>query len=168
MIASPYEYTYIDDEGGTNPERTSWFDFKDYKETRATFEDSIVGGETCAWEYGNPEYTHYEFSFPSASILVLAKMWNSQPVVYNFTYRRVLTKLLLGIETPKGYDLFDLFGSIMPARNNTVKCYVDVGHALLGEPNIAKHAAALHSFKNTYSPIFLASVTRYVDNLEVR
>ena len=164
VIVSPYEYTYIDMEEYANPERSSWFDFKNYKNSRA-LSAGVLGGETCAWEYGNPEYTHYNFSFTSAAILLLAKMWDNSHVVYDTNYRKCLTRLILGYEAPNGYDIFQLFGSIMPPRINNVVSYVGEGNALLEEEEIIKHQEVLSGINHTYSPVYVSNLLAHIKNI---
>jgi len=164
LIVSPYEYTYIDLEEYANPEKVSWFDFKDYKKTGSLF-SGVFGGEACAWDYGNPEYKHYEFSFTSAAILLLAKMWDSDQVVYNMEYRKSLTKLIIGPETPENYDIFQIFGSIMPPRINGRNSYICGDSSLLEEDEIENHKKVLNGLRDTYSPLYTSRLLKYIEHI---
>lgn len=165
VIASPYEFAYIDLEEYATPEKCSWIDFKNYKNTQDLHEN-VLGGEVCAWEYGNPSYTHYTFSFTSAAILLLAKMWNGKSVVYDEGYRQGLTKLIFGGETPIEYDVFELFGSIMPPRvNNHALSYLTDADGFLSDQEFAYHKGVLDNLKDTYSPIYRANLLAYLQNI---
>lgn len=154
VICSPFEYCYIDLEEYANPEKVSTFNFKGYAND-GEFADMICGGEVCAWEYGNPKYTHYSRSFTPSAILLLEKMWNGKNVCYDKEYRRALSKHILGFDIPNGYDLFELFGSIMPPRINGQNSYATIKNELMDEETLLMHKKILNNIKNTYSPIYL-------------
>ncbi len=164
VIASPFEYTYIDAIDFVSPERCSTFDFTDYNDS-AEYNNNLVGGEVCAWEYGNPAFTHYKFSFTSGTVLLLAKMWNKQNVVYDKAYRRMLSKIILGVNTPKDYDIFELFASIMPPKVNDVISYANKQNELITDEILEKHTAVLKSLSNTYSKIYLQNLLELIEKI---
>ena len=167
VICSPFEYCYIDIEEYTNPEKTMWFNLYNYQEC-SKYKDLILGGEACAWEYGNPEYVHYNFSFTSSAALLLAKMWDTRNVVYNRAYRTAFSRLILGHYIPNDYDIFELFGSIMPPRLNDKVSYASLDNALLDEELLEKHIAALRSIPYTYSNIYLQGLHNLINKFTTK
>lgn len=164
VICSPFEYCYIDLEEYANPEKTASFDYKAY-EGSELLSKNVIGAEVCAWEYGNPEYNHYTYSFAPSAILLLAKMWNRQDVVYNKSYRKQVTKLILGVDCPREYDLFELFGSIMPPRINAVNSYVSIQNELIDKATLEKHRKALSNISFTHSPNYRREMVTLIDKM---
>jgi hypothetical protein len=141
-----------------NPEKTASFRY-DRDPVSDEPREGIMGAEVCAWEYGNPQNTHYELSFAPSAILLLDKMWNGADATYNKEYRRALTKLLLGIGTPQGYDVFELFGSMMPPRENGKNTYAEIASELIDVDSVRRHVETLKSIEKSYSSIYLKRLT---------
>ena len=154
VICSPFEYLYIDLEEYANPEKTASFDYKAYGNGEE-YAQNVIGCEVCAWEYGNPAYSHYLYSFTPSTVLLLAKMWDRKDAVFNKEYREMLTKLVVGVNTPKNYDLFELFGSIMPPRINGQIAYATMDNELMDKETLLKHKQTLSEISYTYSPLYL-------------
>ncbi len=154
VILSPFEYCYLEGEGYVNAEKTATFNYKEYGDCEE-YIDQIIGVEACVWEYANPAYTYYHYSMPASSALLLAKAWDATNAAYDKRYRRALTKLLLGENTPKGYDVFELFGSILPPRKKGVKTYATIENELIDEETILRHKRTLATIEKTYGNIYL-------------
>ena len=164
VICSPFEYCYIDLEEYANPEKTASFDYKTY-ENGAVLSKNVIGAEVCAWEYGNPEYSHYNYSFVPSAILLLSKMWNRKDVVFNKSYRKSLTKLIFGFDTPKDYDVFELFGSIMPPRLNTSSSYVNLENELMDEKTLMAHEKVLTNLCFSYNIIYKQKILEMIQKM---
>lgn len=151
VINSAVEICYIDLEEYANPERISDFSYKQYPKN--DYNEDIVGSEVCAWEYGNPNYTHYKLSFSCSASLILDKLWNTENVCYDEEYRKSLTKLLFGYKFDD-YDLTRIFGSVMPPRKNDVKSYVTIENELIGKEELAFYKEAIEKADYTYSELY--------------
>lgn len=154
VICSPFEYLYIELEKYANPEKIASFDYKAYGNGEE-YAQNVIGCEVCAWEYGNPAYSHYLYSFTPSTVLLLAKMWDRKDVVFNKAYRETLTKLVIGVNTPKNYNLFELFGSIMPPRIKGQITYATMENELMDKETLLKHKQILSEIPYTYSPLYL-------------
>lgn len=55
-----------------------------------------IGGETCAWELGNPVYAYLAYRFPLAMALMADRLWNRDTVPYDGAYRASLFAAVLG------------------------------------------------------------------------
>ena len=146
VICSPFEYCYVNKDDYATPEKTASFSYRQYGGSDG-YEKQIIGGEACAWEYGNPKYTHYPYSFLPSTILLLAKMWDDKNAVYDKAYRLDLTKLILGRDIPNDYDLFELYGSIMPPRINGQVSYARLDNQLMDRETLQKHKRQLQGRK---------------------
>lgn len=164
VICSPFEYCYIDLEEYANPEKLASFDYKSY-ENDGKYANKILGCEACAWEYGNPEYSHYTYSFTPSAILLLAKTWDRRNVTYEKAYRRELSKLILGCFTPTDYDMFELFGSIMPPRINGQNSYATVQNELIDKETLTRHKQILSDIPHTYSPFYVQAIQRLLEGI---
>lgn len=157
VVCSPFEYCYIDLEEYANPEKTASFDYKAYGDSES-YANNVVGCEVCAWEYGNPEYSHYVYSFTPSAVLLLAKLWDRKDTAFNKAYRKALSKLILGGQVPTEYDLFELFGSIMPPRINGQTAYATIENELMDRETLEKHQRILSRISYTYSPFYLQAL----------
>ena len=142
VICSPFEYCYVNKDDYATPEKTASFSYRQYGDG-VGYKKQVIGCEVCAWEYGNPKYTHYTYSFLPSTVLLLAKMWDDKNVVYDKAYRLDLTKLILGRDIPNDYDLFELFGSIMPPRINGQVSYARLDNQLIDKATLQKHERQL-------------------------
>lgn len=159
VVNADYSRNYIDCENYATPEKASTYNYLCYPETEHA--ENVKGGEICAWEYGNPAVDHYTLSFACSTALMLNKLWNTDDVLYTREYRRSLTRLVLGCDTPQNYDMTELFGSILPPRINGKKTYFDKG----AEPDAEfypTHKKMLSQIKNTYSPEYYKKLTESI------
>ena len=119
VINAFYPQTYVDLEEYANAESLQAWHWTAIPESDPQFHDRILGGELCAWEYGNDkEYSHYDRSLPSAIVLFADKLWNGDEPTYSTEYRQALTRTVLGAATPEGMDLFACIGSVLPPRSD--------------------------------------------------
>lgn len=153
VINGNFERSYIDCEEFANPERMSAYSYLDYPKNINS--ENIIGSEVLAWEYGNPEKIFYEASFAPCAILALDKMWDCSDAVYNDEYKKALTKLIIGFETPDDYDMFEVFGSIMPPRKNETPTYVTIKNDMIDKETLDWHLKKAEAICETYSPIYI-------------
>lgn len=152
-VNANFEMSYIDSEAYANPEKTASYSHTEYPPNDSA--DNIIGAEVCAWEYGNPACGYYEMSFSPSAILLLDKMWDTKDRVYNKSYRAALTKLILGTEIPADYDMFEIFGSVMPPRTTEKTTYVTLENELTDKETLQKHIDTLRRIQKTYSRKYL-------------
>ena len=162
VINGNFERSYIDCEEFANPERTASYSCFEYPKCDCA--ENIIGAEVLAWQYGNPENIFYLASYSPCTILLLDKMWDSSDVVYTDEYKRSLTRLILGFGTPKDYDMFEIFGSIMPPRLNDKPTYVTIKNDMTDRETLERHGETLNSIGETYSPIYLKRLKRIVSD----
>lgn len=136
------------------------YSYKSYPENDD--DKNIIGAETCAWEYGNPACEYFLASFSPAATLMLDKMWNTDDRAYNREYRIAMTKLILGIQTPYNYDMFEVFGSIMPPRTSENATYVTLENELIDKETLEKHIDLLKRITKTYSANYLNNVCEII------
>ena len=118
-INAYYPQTYVDLEEYASAESLSRWHWTSIPEVDPSHQDQIIGGEACAWEYGNAaEYSHYDRSLPSAIVLFADQLWNGSPAQYSEAYRQAMTRTILGPVTPAGMDLFTCIGSVLPPRSD--------------------------------------------------
>lgn len=157
VINSSVKYEYIDRAEYFNPERASGFVWNKNPDP-VVGAKNVIGAETCAWEYGNPKNTHYLTSFTFATALMLDREWNTELAAYGDEFRRSLTRAMLGSETPENYDVTELFGSVVPPRDNDKITFASIGNEIFRKGQIAPIRAKLDEIGYTYSPILLARI----------
>ncbi|MBO5316327.1 MAG: family 20 glycosylhydrolase [Clostridia bacterium] len=119
IINSFYWNTYLDEEHYMNSRNLSSWRWDEIPETTDSVKNQIVGSEVCAWEYGNREmFKHYDYSLPSAIVLVGDKFWSGLKRPYDADTAIGLTKAVLGAGVPDGFNPFEAIGDILPPRYN--------------------------------------------------
>ena len=76
-----------------------------------------------------------------------------------------LTKLIFGVCVPSGYDVFELFGSVMPPRINEKHSYVSVRNELIDEKVLNKHKTVLNDMPFTYNEIYKNQVLNLISEM---
>ncbi len=118
VVNSYYPNTYVDLNSYLNPEKMK--DWNAYK-TPSGFavSDLILGGEGCAWEFGNaPKYPYYGYTI-SPSIAILGdKLWDGSLREHTQEYREALSEFLFG--TKELTCVFEAVGDMIPPRVATV------------------------------------------------
>lgn len=138
VINSYFRETYVDLECYVNSEKLKNWDFYISPESDEDVRENIIGSEMCAWEYGNHlRYPHYAYSLPSAIVLMGDKLWNRDSLPYSDRYEELVTRTIMGIESPKGLNIFKCIGDILPPRTDEriykekVKCSEDEINSVL-------------------------------------
>ena len=153
VINSVLTHCYIDDDLYANPEKISAFSYLNIPKTEKKYKNSLIGCEACAWNYGLHD-SHYLLSFFFSTGLLLDKMWNVSDVVYNQKFKIAITKVLFGAHTPKGYDVCEVFGSIIPPRIDGQCTYAEIKNDLMDIETLNRHRKIWIAINNTYSTIY--------------
>ena len=84
----------------------------------------VIGGETCAWEFGNyEEYPFYGYVTPSVLALFGDKLWGLGERDYGEDYEKALAAFIFGSEEYRA--VFACVGSILPPRKGGPLTYAD-------------------------------------------
>lgn len=82
--------------------------------TDKKYHAQILGGEACAWEFGNEErYRFYRFTLPAPMGMFADRMWNGTVCEYDEMFETALTRAVLGYKCPKNFNVYKLIGTIM-------------------------------------------------------
>lgn len=120
VINAHYPETYVDlAQYATEEKLNTWLPTR-RPETDEKYHNMIVGGETCAWEYGNkPEYDFYRYTLASPLGLFADRVWNASDREYDIEYQIALTRAILGADCPENFNIFEYLGAIMlPPQKN--------------------------------------------------
>lgn len=114
VVNSSYPDAYFSNKNYASSKSLSdWLPTK-RPETDEKYHDLILGGEGCAWEYGNEErYRFYRFTLPSPMGLMADRLWNGTYHEYDKEYESALTKAILGVRCKPDFNIFELLGTIM-------------------------------------------------------
>lgn len=116
--------TYIDIERFLQPEKIKDWLWYTSPETDPEYKNQILGGECCAWEYGNAlRYLHYNRTFAPSVFIMADRLWNEGEMNFDEEYSVLLTRAVLGATTPKGLDFFRCIGAFIPPRNDELAHY---------------------------------------------
>ena len=124
VINAHYRYTYTDVEKYLSPEKMKkWVPFVNLEQEPVP-SDLILGGETCAWEFGNyAEYPFYGYVAPATAAIFGDKLWGLSEREYDQAYREGLATLLFGAGELS--EVFDHVGDILPPRSTEQFTYLD-------------------------------------------
>ncbi len=115
VVNAFFEYTYIDEAEYASAEKLKDWTPTKIPESAAKYHANILGGESCAWEFGNEErYRFYRYTIYSPIGLFADRLWNSSVVEYDAEYETALTRAILGQRCPSGFNIFRLLGTVMP------------------------------------------------------
>ena len=124
VINIRYEDTYID-LYMTDKKLQSWTPIKRPRVPKG-FEDKVLGSLMLAWEGKE----HFAWTLPSGIAMMGAKLWDHDTSKNYFTasFRKNLTRAVLGPNTPEGLDIFTpLGGCILPQdEDSSRKGYADL------------------------------------------
>lgn len=124
MINSFYPNTYVDVDHYLTPEKLKKWTPYDAPDGRQIDQDMIVGGEMCAWEFGNVEaYPFYPQTTPPLLAMFSDKLWRIGEREYGAEYLKALGEFVFG--TTLTQDLFACFGAPVPPRKKDSITYVD-------------------------------------------
>ncbi|BBH24953.1 hypothetical protein Back11_62980 [Paenibacillus baekrokdamisoli] len=126
VVNSYYPETYLDD----YIEETKLLKWNPNATPESTDEVKhlILGGEMCTWGPDN----HYERTLPSAVFMFGDKLWNHSDREATSEYRQVLTKAVLGLQTPANFDVFESLGC----------CVLPLDKVKMGKPHIVNRSKA--------------------------
>ena len=122
-INSVYQDTYIDIDHYASAEKLkTWVPY--HTPERALVDrGSIVGGEMCAWEFGNiAVYPFYGYVTPPALAIFGDKLWNVGEREYTADYLAALCEFVFGASCEN--DIFACFGSPIPPRKKDQVTYL--------------------------------------------
>ena len=126
VINAHYPETYVDFKEYASPESLSTWLPTLRPETEEQYHNMIIGGETCAWEYGNiPDYRFYRYTLPSPLGLFADRLWNGTYKEYDREYETALTKAVLGNDCPKDLNIFEYLGTIMPPAHSDIMAKIE-------------------------------------------
>lgn len=80
--------------------------------------DKIIGGEGCAWNFGNVKQRFYRYTLPSSLALLADRLWNEKEFEYNSELSCAVTRAVLGVDTPKNFDVFKYIGTVFFLSDN--------------------------------------------------
>ena len=95
----------------------------------------IIGGELCAWGYD----IYYDYSLPSMIFVFGDRLWDYSNGEISEEYRQTLTKSVLGLQTPPGFDVFEALGCCIlpPTKDNMgIQVKVNLSKAKLQEKTV--------------------------------
>ncbi len=82
----------------------------------------VMGGETCAWELGNPRYAYYAHRLPFGIALFSDRVWNRDIVPYDDGYRADLFAAALGRNGLGSLPLSPLPAVLSPIPHSKGEC----------------------------------------------
>ena len=120
----------------------------------------VMGGETCAWELGNPRYAYYAHRLPLGIVLFSDRLWNRDAVPYDDSYRADLFAAAIGRNGLGSVPLAPLPAVLCPIPHSKGACI----------PPAPEHApAALASLEGVgeevFGRLFLAAYRAYLVSL---
>ncbi len=166
LINSHYLEAYIEEEGEMTEDTIRDWRWDERPTCEEAHRQQIIGGELCVWMYGitaDPDWKPDDFAFinrlmPSALFLMGDKLWNGKVFTYTEEFRQKLTRAVLGSHTPKGLDLWQVFGGLIPPKSNTTLAYRD--RVICSKDTAAAVLAALRAMPQT------RQITIYSDAIE--
>ena len=124
VINADYPNTYFDIESYLTTEKIKTWTPYTAPAQSPQYADQVLGGEACAWEFGNgAEYPFYGYVTPLVAAVFADKLWALGTREHDESYRRALAELVFG--SAAHTDVFDLVGSILPPRKKNKFTYVE-------------------------------------------
>ena len=113
VVNTIYWDTYVDHELYANEEKTyDWTPLVRPK-TDPQYHDLILGGSSCAWNYGSRAATFYRYTLAGYIVLFADRFWNATEQEYNDEYKRAVTRAILGDRCPGDLNIFEYLGAIL-------------------------------------------------------
>lgn len=124
VVNAYYQYTYFDIEKYLSAEKLKeWTPFSQ-PEHSAQYSDQILGGEACAWEFGNyPEYPFYSCVTPAVLPIFGDKLWGLGEREHTDEYKKALSEFIFGRD--EFVEVFDCVGGLIPPRDKNMLTYAD-------------------------------------------
>ena len=116
VINAHYPSTYLDQNRYLSTEKMkTWTPFNT-PEQSPEYADQVIGGETCAWEFGNyADYPFYGVVTPPVLAVFGDKLWGLGEREYGDEYEAAMAEYIFG--TSERTDVFECFGNMIPPRN---------------------------------------------------
>jgi len=124
VINADFPNTYIVVEEHMNSEQLKKWHIDKEPYIDKEFKENIWGSELCVWDYPIKRRAHYAYSLPSAMVLMGDKLWNNDNLPYSDEYEAAVTKTIIGLKTPDGFNVFKAIGDVLPPRSD-LKIYKD-------------------------------------------
>ncbi len=123
------------------------------------YSSQVVGGEFCAWE----DHPHFKYTQPSVIVLYGDRLWNQDVASYDVDYQRKMTRNILGVHTPKDFNIFRYLGDVLPPRDDKRQAYIERIESDRRELVKAKEVLNEMAGSNTYAS-YMARV--YIDCID--
>jgi hypothetical protein len=146
VVNSYYPYTYTDHQHYICSEKMKTWNA--YKAPSGQFvqTDLILGGEGCAWEFGNYEgFPFYGYVVPPVLAILGDKLWDTSDREQDAEYRKALSEYLFGNDDMT--CIFDAVGEMIPPRSKTK--FVEPKSEMPTEEAVNLCLAKLKTVKNT-------------------
>lgn len=148
VINSSYPYTYFDIDRYLSADKLKdWTPFTS-PEHSPKYSHQILGGEACAWEFGNYDvYPFYPYVTPPVLAVFGDKLWGLGKREYDDEYKTALVEFIFGTDELK--DIFDHIGGILPPKDGKMITYADLD--TLSITDIEDCISRLEANKNSYA-----------------
>lgn len=124
VINAYYPYTYCDVESYTSAEKLRTWTPYTVPEQAPEYAARIIGGESCAWEFGNvEEYPFYGYTTPPVIGMFGDKLWSIGDRVHDEEFRCALAEYIFGERDFA--EIFDCVGGLIPPRSARKFTYAD-------------------------------------------
>ena len=125
LVNAYYPYTYCDLENYLDTEKLKTWTPYLIPEQSPDYAQQVIGGETCAWEFGNyEEYPYFGYIVPPVLAMFGDKLWALGEREYSDEYRMALAEYLFG--SADFVDVFDHIGGLIPPRKKGLLTYADL------------------------------------------
>jgi len=115
VINSYYPYTYLEFETYLSEAKLQAWSPVSAPELPQEYLHNVVGGEMCAWEFGNSaEYPCFGYVTPPGLALFADKLWHFGHRDYNAAYKQALSEFVFGYACEN--DVFACTGTMLPSR----------------------------------------------------
>ncbi len=154
VVNAYYPYTYFDIEKYLSAEKLkTWTPFNE------GYSEQIIGGEACAWEFGNYEsYPFYDCVTPAVVPIFGDKLWGLGEREYTDEYKNALAEFIFG--SGEFAEVFDHIGGLIPPREKDKYTYADVEK--LSKEKILECAERLEKNLNCYASKKYAALLRKI------
>ena len=153
VVNAYYPETYFDLEDYMTEEKMkTWTPFR-IPEQDAKYAKQILGGEACAWEFGNyEEYPFYGYVTPPVAAIFSDKLWGLGERSFDAAYRQALAEFVFGDASLA--QIFDCIGGLIPPRKRARFTYLapedlhpDVLHAMQARLDTCTHCPSLEAYR---------------------
>ena len=116
VINAYYPYTYCDVESYTSAEKLKAWTPYSVPVQSSVYAAQVIGGESCAWEFGNyDEYPFYGYTTPAVIGMFGDKLWSVGEREHDGDYQRALAQYIFG--AGDWTDIFEYVGGLIPPRS---------------------------------------------------